>query len=192
MSHPNRFRRLRRPMTAAAALAALLLVLTACGEAGSEPTATTTTMPVAEGPVVVTATDYAFVGLPERVAAGTMLTLENESTAEVHELVAFRLPDDEIRSVAELVQLPEAELAAFFQYLETVVIAPPGETGFPVEGTGVLTQPGRYAVICAIPTGAIPADYLAAAAEAEGGPPDVAGGPPHFVNGMFGEITVTG
>ena len=44
----------------------------------------------------------------------------------------------------------------------------------------------------AIPTGADPQAYLKAAAESEGGPPQTGGGPPHFVNGMFGEIAVEG
>jgi hypothetical protein len=92
--------------------------------------------------------------------------------------------------VDELVQLPPDELASFFPGVATVVIAPPGESGFAVEGTGVLSEPGRYAVICAIPTGADPAEYLEAAAEAEGGPPEVAGGPPHLAMGMYGEVTV--
>jgi hypothetical protein len=42
-----------------------------------------------------------------------------------------------------------------------------------------------------IPTGADPDEYLAAAAEAEGGPPDVAGGPPHIAAGMFAELVVS-
>ena len=59
------------------------------------------------------------------------------------------------------------------------------------EGDGTLTEPGRYLVLCAIPTGADPGEYLAAAAASEGGPPEgVAGGPPHFVNGMWAEVTV--
>lgn len=159
--------------------AAALLALAACSNAAAnEPTT-----------VEVTATDYGFDGLPDRIAAGSTLTLVNESAVEVHELVAVPLPDDETRSVEELVQDPAA-LAALFPDVATVVIAPPGEDGFVVEGTGDLTEAGRYAIICAIPTGAIPEDYLAAAAEAEGGPPDVAGGPPHFVQGMWQELVV--
>ena len=160
-------------------LAAVMTVAAACS---SEP----------DGPVEVGAIDYAYTGLPATIAAGTELQLSNESDSEVHELVAIRLPDDEQRSVDELVRLPPEELAAFFPNVETVIVAAPGEVGIPVEGTGVLTEPGRYAVICVIPTGADPAEYLAAAAAAEGGPPDVAGGPPHIVNGMFGEIVVEG
>ena len=59
-------------------------------------------------------------------------------------------------------------------------------------GTGTLAEPGRYLIICAIPTGVDPGEYLTAAAESEGGPPDVPGGPPHFVHGMYGQITVNG
>jgi hypothetical protein len=57
-------------------------------------------------------------------------------------------------------------------------------------GDGTLTEKGRYAVICAIPVGADPAAYLAAAQSSQGGPPNVPGGPPHLTQGMFGEITV--
>lgn len=165
--------------------AASAILAAACGADTSE-------LPSTDEPVVVRAVDYGFEGLPERVAVGTTLALENTSTVEIHELVAIRLPDDEKRPVEELVQLPPAELAAFFPMVETVVIAPPGESGFAVEGTGTLTEPGRYAVICAIPTGANPSEYLTAAAESEGGPPDVAGGPPHLAMGMFGELVVEG
>jgi hypothetical protein len=45
-------------------------------------------------------------------------------------------------------------------------------------------------VMCAIPTGVDPEEYLAAAAGAAGGPPDVAGGPPHFTHGMAAELIV--
>ncbi len=167
----------RRP-TSDSTLAAgigLALVVSACG--GSDVVASeTTAVATVPQPVVVTAVDYGFVNLPSHVEAGTKLTLHNDSDAEVHELVAIRLPDDETRSVAEIVQLPPEEIAAFFPLVETVLVAAPGADGLAVEGTGVLTRPGRYAVICVIPTGADPAEYLAAAAAAEGGPPEIAGG----------------
>jgi hypothetical protein len=175
--------------------AALALLAAACSE--EEPAAQTTTSPEttmapADRPVVVTAVDYAYLDLPERVPAGTTFTLNNRSSEELHELVAVRLPDDEARPVEELLQLPPEELEALFPMVETVIIAAPNETGFPVEGTGTLTEPGRYAIICAIPTGADPQAYMDAAARSEGGPPDVPGGPPHFVNGMYGEVVVEG
>jgi uncharacterized cupredoxin-like copper-binding protein len=187
--HPHR----RRAGVVAAALGLSSLLVAACGDDTSAtttaPSATAAPAP-APSEVVVTAIDYGYEGLPTTVPVGTTIVLENSSGGEVHEFVAIRLPDDETRSVEELVQLPPDELAAFFPLVETVVIAPPGETGFAVEGTGTLTEPGRYAIICAIPTGADPAEYLAAAAEAEGGPPEVDGGPPHFVVGMWAEVVV--
>jgi hypothetical protein len=58
-------------------------------------------------------------------------------------------------------------------------------------GDGTLVEPGRYAIACFIPTGADPAEYLEAAAQTEEGPPQgVAGGPPHFVQGMVAELVV--
>ncbi len=71
-----------------------------------------------------------------------------------------------------------------------MIVAPPGEAGFPVVGDGSLTEPGRYAIMCFIPIGADPAEYLAAAQAATSEPPQVAGGPPHFTAGMFAELTV--
>lgn len=201
LNHPRR----RRAGALAAALGLATVLVAACGddtsitttkapEASTQAAATTATPTTAPAPaateVVVTAVDYGYEGLPATVAVGSTIVLENSSGGEVHEFVAIRLPDDETRSVEELVQLPPEEFAAFFPLVETVVIAPPGETGFAVEGTGTLTEPGRYAIICAIPTGADPAEYLAAAAEAEGGPPEVAGGPPHLAVGMWAEVVV--
>ncbi len=169
-----------------------LLGLAACSGSTDETTTTeqaattTTAAPVVE----VRGVDFGFEGLPDVVSAGTTLTFVNESQVELHELVAIRLPNDETRSVADLVASPD--LAKLFPRVTTVLIAPPSEGSVPVVGTGTLTEPGRYAIICAIPTGADPAEYMAAAAESEDGPPDVEGGPPHFVNGMFAELTVEG
>lgn len=178
---------INRKIAIGVASLAATVALAACS-AAEEP-ATTTTAP---GPrtVEVTSLDYGFSGLPERVEAGTVFTLINDSSVELHELVAIPLPADETRSIPELAADPEG-LAAYFGSVETVLIAPPNEGSIAVEGSGALNTPGRYAIICAIPTGADPDEYLAAAAEAEGGPPQVAGGPPHFAKGMWGEVVVT-
>lgn len=137
--------------------------------------------------------DFAFVDLPDELAAGATITIDNTSQTELHELVAVRLPDGEERSAEELLQLAPAELAAFFPGVATVLLQAPGSDEVIVaEGDGTLSDAGRYLVICAIPTGADPDEYLTAAAAAEGGPPEgVEGGPPHFVNGMFAELTVS-
>ena len=136
--------------------------------------------------------DYSFVGLPDELAAGATLTIDNTSDSELHELVAVRLPDDEERTAEELLALPPGELGAFFPGVATVMLQAPGsDETIVAEGDGTLPDAGRYLFLCAIPTGADPGEYLAAAAEAEGGPPQgVAGGPPHFVNGMWAEVTV--
>lgn len=173
-----------RALVAAMALA----TVAACSDStASQPAAQTEEARTVE----VTALDYEFADLPETIPAGTTLTLVNESSNELHELVAIRLPEDETRSVDDLVADPEA-LASYFPSVTTVLIAPPEEGGIAVEGTGVLDEPGRYAIICAIPTGADPDEYMAAAAGAEGGPPEVEGGAPHFVVGMYAEVTVEG
>ncbi len=141
----------------------------------------------------VTAVDYSFQNLPKSVDAGTTLTLKNSSDKELHEMVAFRIPDNERRSVQELVNLPEAEQEAIFGGGPPafVLTAPPGGAEMIKSlGDGTLTEKGRYAVTCFIPTGADPAAYLQAAQSASDGPPQVAGGPPHVTQGMYGEITV--
>ena len=125
-----------------------------------------------------------------------MFTFTNTSDKEAHELVAFRLPDEETRSADELVQLPLAELAAMFSGEPAMVlVAGPGEEGMPVVGDGTLTEPGRYVVACVIPIGADPAAIMAPPAtdgsSEPSGPPEAAGGPPHFTAGMYGEFTVT-
>lgn len=172
-----RTRTARRRM-AVGALAAFAIVATACG---GDDTKT------------VTAADYSFQNLPSSVDAGTTLKLKNSSTKELHEMVVIRIPDSEQRPVSELLKLPESQQDAIFGGAEPamVLIAPPGggET-IKAVGDGKLTEKGRYAVTCFIPTGADPQAYLQAAQAASDGPPDVAGGPPHVTKGMYGEITV--
>lgn len=177
---------------------ALAMVASACGnDDDDEGTGTGTeagTEEAAGETLEVTAVDYAFDGLPASVEAGTEISLANESEAELHEFVAVRLPDDEDRPVEDLVQLPREEIDALLGAGVTdVILSLPGQTDTPgaVEGDAVLEEPGRYAVICAIPTGVDPQVYLDAAAEAEGGPPEIEdAGPPHLAQGMFAELTV--
>lgn len=142
--------------------------------------------------IEVTAVDFSFEDLPDRIPAGTKLTLENRAPSELHELVAFRLDDDERRPVTELLQLPPAELGALLGAAppRTVLLAAPGEEQIPAVGDGTLDEPGRYLIMCSIPTGVDPATYLAAAAAAGGEQPQVEGGPPHFVHGMAAELVV--
>lgn len=184
----------------AAAIGAATLILSGCSTAADTTTTTTTTTaetttsttePVAPPTVVITTLDYAYSGLPTEVKAGTTFTLVNESDTELHEFVAVRLADDDSRTAAEIVSLPPDELGALFANVSTVLLATPGsDEAIPAVGNGTLNESGRYVIVCAIPTGANPQEYLDAAATSEG-PPEVDGGPPHFVHGMFGEVIVT-
>lgn len=209
-SNPDRPRRPRRERRApslkrrAIGLAIPLVltgavVLPACGSdsdgaaKANAPTTTTTaaeqaestTTVVDDGSITVTAVDFDYEGLPDAVPAGTTFKLVNDAEEELHEFVAFRLPDDETRSADELIELPQAELEAVFGGPPaTVLLAKPGGPQIEAVGDGTLTEPGRYLVACSIPVGADPDEILAS----DGPPP--AGGTPHFHKGMYAEITV--
>ncbi len=175
------------PATTAAAAA------TTTAAAGSDTTMDHGSMPMDHPTVAIDGIDYRFDNMPADVKAGTMFTFKNTSTKEFHEMVAIRIPDTEKRSVQELTALTEAETDAVFgdTLPAFVMVAGPGEDGIPVLGDGTITEPGRYAVICAIPVGADPAAVAEAMQTASSEPPDLGDGPPHFTNGMFAELNVT-
>src|SRR5690606_22931399 len=139
----------------------------ACGGDNDHPT------PTRAGPMVgeVVAVDFGFAQLPETVPAGTRLTLRNDASGELHELVAFRLDDDETRTIDELVALPPQDMQAALGEPTTVILAPPASEQIAVPiGDGTLSEPGRYAILCLIPTGADADEYLTAAARSDGPP----------------------
>jgi hypothetical protein len=157
----------------------------------SAPTATTAASPGPPRTVTVTAVDYGYDGLPERLAVGSELKLKNSSAKEVHEMVVFRLPDTEQRSADDLAKLPMDQLQGVLAGPPTmVVVAPPTADGFLAVGDGTLGKAGRYLVLCGIPTGADPQAYLTAAAQSKGGPVSVPGGKPHYMAGMIKELVV--
>jgi hypothetical protein len=140
---------------------------------------------------VVDAVDFGFEALPETIVAGSTIELTNSSPGELHELVAVRIPDDDTRSVHEILAGDPSELLSSGPPALVIVTPPGGEQFIPV-GDGTLTEPGRYAVLCMIPTGVDPATFLEAAAESGEGPPEIPGaGAPHIVHGMHAELTVT-
>jgi hypothetical protein len=178
------------------------LVLAACSsdddttsDGAPEPVAGTEQVADGQGSeedvVEVILRDFEFVGLPDTIPAGTRLTIVNQADRELHELVAIRLPDEEGRPVEELAQLSPDELAPLLGPPATVLLAAPGGPVVPAVGDGTLSEPGRYAIVCAIPTGIDPQEYLDAAAATEAGPPQIDGaGPPHIVHGMIAEVLV--
>lgn len=194
----------RRRVAAAAGALALVLSLAACGSDGDDDAGTTTAPPASTGEpttthdehtdptITVGAVDFAFQDLPRTIEAGTRIELVNKAEAELHELVAFRLPDTEERSIPELLELAPADFeAAVGGPPALVILAPPGDDpAVTAVGDGTLAEPGRYLVLCSIPTGADPAEYLAAAAANPGEQPQVEGGPPHMAQGMVAEVIV--
>lgn len=174
------------------------LALSACGDDGepaSSPTTAAAPAPAEEpepaaNVLEVVMDDFHYGDLPSEVPAGTRIVVGNASENEIHEFVAFRLPDDETRPVGEIVA---GDLGPLLGGSEpaTVLLAAPGGEMIPAVGDGTLAEPGRYLILCVIPSGVDPAEYLAAAAGSDG-PPEVDGGPPHVANGMFAELTVTG
>lgn len=183
----------------AVAALALVLVLAACGDDDGAADAAPSDDPV-ESPgtggdtgaevVEIGAVDFAFTDVPASISAGTRLTLRNDAPTELHELVAFRLDDDETRSVEEILALPPEEMQALLGEPATVILTPPGsDQAITAIGDGTLDEAGRYAFFCFIPTGVDPDEYLTAAATSDG-PPDVGDGPPHIVHGMFAEVEV--
>ncbi len=142
--------------------------------------------------VTIEGVDYHFDNVPNTIATGSRLSLDNTSATELHELVVFRLPDDVDTPLSELIGFPPEELEATLGAPVAVLLRPPGAPE-PIlaVGDGHLDEPGRYALMCFIPIGADPDEYLAAAAAAQGeAPTGVAGGPPHFTAGMFAELVV--
>lgn len=183
-----------RPVRLGVTATFVLLTLAGCADQPDEPAsapAPAAAEPTSDGAVEIGLVDFGFADLPGTVPAGTRLTVDNRADAELHELVAFRLPDAEERGVADLAELGPQDLVAALGEPVTVLLATPGGDPIPAVGDGTLSEPGRYALMCFIPTGVEPEVYLTAAAETEEGPPEIEGaGPPHFVQGMYAELIV--
>jgi hypothetical protein len=79
------------------------------GEAATTTTveATTTTSAVVQAELVIVeveAYDYGFRGLPSEIVAGIPMTLVNTSLTEYHNLVAWQLDADDVRSNEEIIE----------------------------------------------------------------------------------------
>ena len=99
----------------------------------------------------VTATDYAYDGIPADAEAGkTLIRITNDGT-EYHEVVLQRVHTGETRSVEEILALPEEEGGDLLDY-QGNAFAPPGLGNWTV----VDLSAGRHAAMCFIPTGATP------------------------------------
>lgn len=158
-----------------------VLALSACGDDADAA--------IRDGVLTVTLSDFEFGGLPDEIPTGTRLTIENESAGELHELVAVRLADDDERPVSEIIG--DVEQLFSSGPPAAVLLAAPGGAQIDAVGDGTLTEPGRYVIVCSIPTGVDPELFLSAAGESDDGPPDVgATGAPHFEHGMYADLEV--
>lgn len=175
-----RLRRATPPAAMVIAIASLGL-LGACGGDSAEA--------LDDGVLAVSMSDFAFDDLPDTVPVGTRIVASNESATELHEFVAVRLADGDERPVDEIVQGDLGAVFAAGPPAAVVLVAPGGDEQIVAVGDGTLSEPGRYIVLCMIPTGVDPDAYFAAAATSDG-PPEIDGGPPHVVHGMHAELTV--
>ena len=122
--------------------------------------------------IAVTASEYAFDGIPDELAAGvTGIELENAG-GEVHEIVIFKRNEGATQSIEELLAMSEEESAALVTFVEATG-ANPGDTGYLVGDFEI----GEYIALCLVSQGTT-------SEEAQGD------GPPHAMEGMVTEFTV--
>lgn len=117
--------------------------------------------------VEVTASEYAFDGIPASVPAGTVAFSFTNDGAEPHELIMFKRADGEERPIEELLGLPEDQMMSALSFAGAVQ-AEPGATTASIP----TLEPGKYIGVCFLPTGG------------------AEGSPPHFMEGMTAEFEV--
>jgi hypothetical protein len=124
-----------------------------------------------------TAKDFEFEDVPDELEPGVALVRLTNEGDEFHEIAVFKIKDGEDRSIEDLLALPEEEA----QELATAVgstFAAPDKQGY----TTIDLEPGRYGIVCFVPTGATPAALESGELDEEA--------PPHFTKGMHGEFEV--
>ena len=127
----------------------------------------------------VTATEYAFDGLGDELAAGRSGVLLTNEGDEAHELALMRKNDGVAESWEELLALPEEEAMSKVAQVGGAFAATKGSSGLLIADL----TPGEYIAICFIPVGTSMGDD---GEFVEGT------GAPHFTEGMQHEFTVAG
>jgi hypothetical protein len=130
------------------------------------------------GLIDATAGDSSFTGVPANLKAGrSVLVLHNQSTlGEYHEIALVKLVPDADVSAEDFINMPEGDATPLIDPSSYGIgaFAAPGES----TGSVVNLSAGRWIYACFVPGGTTT--------------PDTPGeGPPHAMNGMYGEITVT-
>lgn len=118
--------------------------------------------------ISVVATDFAFTGIPDKVAAGMVaIGFDNQSEVETHELVLFAKSQGVDVPMAELLALGEEEAMTKAHPVAFTMAEPEGRNGLILD-----LEPGNYAAVCFVPVGGNE--------QAE----------PHFVHGMVTDFVV--
>jgi hypothetical protein len=128
------------------------------------------------GRVDVTATDYAFSGIPDEVEPGTVsFDLTNRSGDEIHEMAIFKKRDGVTTPIQALLESAGSAEKGAGQDITLVgqSLASPGHSGYVV----LDLVPGNYAVVCSVHVGAT-------AQNPKGN------GPMHYTKGMLAEFAV--
>lgn len=123
--------------------------------------------------VDVAAVDYAFEGVPETIAPGTVTFEFSNEGNEMHEMLMVRYKDPST-TIEDLMKLSDQEAQKAIDFLGAS-FGPPGTTD--VENKEL--TPGKYALLCFVPVGSTSEK---AARKADG--------PPHVARGMSAEFTV--
>jgi hypothetical protein len=126
----------------------------------------------------VSATDYAFGGLPEELPAGSVAIALHNDGEEAHEIVLLRKLADTTESWDDLLALPQEEILSKAEFVGVSFVPAPGTVGVL---TGELVA-GEYIALCFIPEGSVAGSEGSVAPDAM----------PHFMHGMRHEFTVTG
>ena len=134
----------------------------------------------------LTATEYAFGGLPTEVPAGGVIVNLANIGEQVHEFALLRVNDDVEITLEELLALPEEESDQYVTFVNAAFAFPEA-----VGHTVVNLTPGRYVAICFLPVGATPEVMSQMSGPDSSTPPGVELGPPHFMEGMVQEFTVS-
>ncbi len=128
----------------------------------------------------VTATEFAFEGMPSSLDSGTVsFELENTGT-EIHDMSIFRKQEGTTKPLLEILALPEADAEKELTFV-TSQSAQPGESAYVIAEL----PPGDYALVCFLPSGSKP-NLIEVAQKAKRGLVGI----PHYLQGMTAEFTV--
>lgn len=127
--------------------------------------------------IEVSGTEYAFEGLPDTVPAGQVAILFTNDGMEEHEIVVASKMDGVTESFDDLLEMPEEEAMTKINMKGGAFAPRKGDQSLLIADF----EPGDYAALCFVPSGTT----MDEEGEHEGD------GPPHFVQGMKAEFTVS-